>query len=345
MRRYPEQIQAQSDSASNSNSSDAKASVQNERGIVPHQFLSALEPQPEYQNPESGTTALDDYYLELITYQGREFQNHSVENAIYFEPVDDDEIERLEIQHQVLSKIFDDRLIFPPVHSPSRVLDCGYGNGGWAVEVAEQHPSCEVIGVDISPHMGPDDTPENLWLQVDDLNRTFTFPPNHFDLVHSRLLASGLHRQRWPRYIRDIKRTLRPGGWVQMVEMYFNVQSDNGTITNDHALRQWSSKYARGIEDVKDPRVAMNLGNHLTSAGFINIETTLINVPLAPWPNDPRMREIGRMNGPNVHRLLGSLALYPLMKRMDMSREEFEALVAQARTEVANVSLKAYFPL
>ncbi|EDN10665.1 conserved hypothetical protein [Histoplasma mississippiense (nom. inval.)] len=91
--------------------------------------------------------------------------------------------------------------------------------------------------------------------------------------------------------------------------MYFNVQSDNGTITNDHALRQWSSRYARSIEDVKDPRVAMNLGNLLTSAGFVNVETKLINIPLAAWSN------------------------------------EFEVLVAQARIEVDNLSLKAYFPL
>lgn len=70
-----------------------------------------------------------------------------------------------------------------------------------------------------------------------------------------------------------------------MAEMYFNVQSDNGTITNNHALRQWSSRYVRAIEDVKDPRVAMNLGNLLTTAGFVNVETKLINVPLAPWSN------------------------------------------------------------
>lgn len=42
--------------------------------------------------------------------------------------------------------------------------------------------------------------------QVDDLNRNFTFPSNHFDLVQSRLLATGIHGARWPTYIRDIVR-------------------------------------------------------------------------------------------------------------------------------------------
>lgn len=41
------------------------------------------------RNPESGTTELDESFLEVITYQGREFQKYSVENAIYFGPIDD----------------------------------------------------------------------------------------------------------------------------------------------------------------------------------------------------------------------------------------------------------------
>jgi hypothetical protein len=42
--------------------------------------------------------------------------------------------------------------------------------------------------------------------QVDNLNSSFTFEPGSFDLVNSRLVASGLNRQRWPRYVRDIVR-------------------------------------------------------------------------------------------------------------------------------------------
>ncbi|PGH10984.1 hypothetical protein AJ79_05135 [Helicocarpus griseus UAMH5409] len=298
-----------------------------------------------YKNPESGTTELDESFLELVTYQGREFQKYSVENNIYLGPVDDDEIERLEVQHQVLSEVFENRLIFPPVPGPKRVLDCGYGNGTWAVEVAEQYPSCDVIGIDISPHMKPDETPENLWLQVDDLNRPFTFPTNYFDLVNSRLVASGLDKTRWPRYMQDIKRTLKRGGWVQMVEMYLNVQSDNGTITEENALRKWSKRYVEAIEESKDPRVGMKLGNLLSSAGFVNVETRLINLPLSAWPVDPRLREIGAMNRNNAHRLLRSLALYPLMERLHLSQEQFETLVTQAHAEIDNPSLKAYFPL
>ena len=46
--------------------------------------------------------------------------------------------------HGVLSRAFDGRLIFPPVRSPKRILDCGCGPGDWAAEVAEQFPEAEV---------------------------------------------------------------------------------------------------------------------------------------------------------------------------------------------------------
>ncbi|KAI4245948.1 MAG: hypothetical protein L6R40_002164 [Gallowayella cf. fulva] len=113
--------------------------------------------------------------------------------------------------------VFDGRLFFPPVGHVRSVLDCGYGAASWAAEVAESDPDCTVIGVDISPHMKPDDLPDNfipqtrednpLCLpQLDDINRPFTFDANTFDFVHSRFVGGGINRSRWPTYLLDIKK-------------------------------------------------------------------------------------------------------------------------------------------
>lgn len=64
----------------------------------------------------------------------------------------------------------------------------------------------QVIGVDISPQMKPDETPENFEPQLDDINLPFTFEPNTFDLVQSRMVGGGINTSRWPSYLRDIKR-------------------------------------------------------------------------------------------------------------------------------------------
>lgn len=45
-------------------------------------------------------------------------------------------------------------------------------------------------------------------------------------------MAGGINADRWATYMTDILRVLRPGGWCQMVEIYYNAQSDNGTLTD-----------------------------------------------------------------------------------------------------------------
>ncbi|MCJ1277787.1 hypothetical protein MMC21_005601 [Puttea exsequens] len=102
--------------------------------------------------------------------------------------------------------MFDDKLIFPPLTNPTNILDCGYGAASWSIEVAEAYANSEVIGIDISPHMKPDDTPENFWPELDDINRPFTYEPNTFDLVQSRMVGGGINASRWPSYLRDIKK-------------------------------------------------------------------------------------------------------------------------------------------
>ncbi|KAJ5780292.1 hypothetical protein N7457_005452 [Penicillium paradoxum] len=130
-----------------------------------------------------------------------------------------------------------------------------------------------------------------------------------------------------------------------MVEIYFNVQSDNGSITDDHALRRWSTQYLRALEDKKDLRIGSKLRTLLTGAGFVEVDTKMIPLPLSAWSTDPRMREIGRFNRENIQQLLRSLAIYPLTQRLHMSPASFDSLVDQAQHEAADLTLKAYFPL
>lgn len=40
-------------------------------------------------DPEADTAALDTSYLETVTYNNRDFQQYSVDNDVYFEPVDE----------------------------------------------------------------------------------------------------------------------------------------------------------------------------------------------------------------------------------------------------------------
>jgi hypothetical protein len=51
---------------------------------------------------------------------------------------------RLETQHDVLLRICGNKLFFPRIDNPQKILDCGYGRGDWAGAVAEEYQDCEV---------------------------------------------------------------------------------------------------------------------------------------------------------------------------------------------------------
>ena len=68
-----------------------------------------------------------------------------------------------------------------------------------------------------------------------------------------------------------------------MVEIYFNVQSDSGTLTESHCLRRWSRDYIAALEGVKDLRSGMKLANLMASAGLVDIESKMIPLPLSGW--------------------------------------------------------------
>lgn len=58
---------------------------------------------------------------------------------------------------------------------------------------------------------------------------------------------------------------------------------------------------------------------------------------------DPRERSIGQANQENIHRLLSSLAIYPLTERLGMSFQDVQLLIAQARNEASNPAFKVNY--
>lgn len=59
--------------------------------------------------------------------------------------LEQEEDERQNIEDDVLSGAFDNQLFFGELASkPSKVLDLGYGQAIWAINVARENPDCEV---------------------------------------------------------------------------------------------------------------------------------------------------------------------------------------------------------
>ena len=77
--------------------------------------------------------------------------------------------------------------VFAPISAaPSKILDIGAGWGAWCAEVANEHPTATVYGIDISPVNRPG-APANCEFMIGNLHDGLKFDDNSMDLVNSRL--------------------------------------------------------------------------------------------------------------------------------------------------------------
>jgi len=106
-----------------------------------------------------------------------------------------------------------------------RVLDIACGPGGWALEVAREHPEIDVTGIDISESMirfakalVTSRGYNNVRFLVMDATQPLQFEDASFDLVNARTLFGVLAPRDWPRLLAECKRILRPGGIIRLTE-------------------------------------------------------------------------------------------------------------------------------
>lgn len=106
-------------------------------------------------------------------------------------PVDDDELDRLDLNHYKYTMVQGEELFFAPVKDPQMILDIGTGTGIWAIDVADKLASATVIGTDIAA-VQPEWVPPNCTFQIDDAEDDWTFSAEHFDYIHSRDLFQSI---------------------------------------------------------------------------------------------------------------------------------------------------------
>jgi ubiquinone/menaquinone biosynthesis C-methylase UbiE len=161
-----------------------------------------------------------------------------------------------------------------------QVLDIACGPGGWALEVARQHPEIEVTGFDISESMirfakalAMSRGYGNVRFLVMDVTQPLQFEDASFDLVNARTLFGVLAPRDWPRLLTECKRILRPGGIIRLTELEAPVTSSPAL----NAIWEMTSKafFVTGRSFSRDGRylgITPALKPLLREAGFEHID-------------------------------------------------------------------------
>ncbi|KAF5011106.1 hypothetical protein FDECE_2756 [Fusarium decemcellulare] len=159
------------------------------------------------------------------------------------------------------------------------------------IEFAQKHESAEVIGVDLSP-VQPSMVPINVKFEVDDVNMDWTYPKNHFDFVHIRMLTGSIND--WPTFHRKIYDHLAPGGWVEQVELSVKTKSDDGTVTPDMPFAKWEQVFAIAGEQTGKSFMACEIAAEaIRQAGFEKVHEVKLKIPIGRWPKNEALKVWG----------------------------------------------------
>ncbi|KAF0496830.1 S-adenosyl-L-methionine-dependent methyltransferase [Gigaspora margarita] len=177
---------------------------------------------PSKLSEESNSINLQNIQTEFRFIDGRRF--HNVENSVYALPNDDDEYDRLHMQHFLFKYMWQSNFSAPIEHilndPNTKILDVGCGSVSWSFDMATKY---------IFKPSSINKTKNFTFVKANVLEG-IPFDNDTFDYVFQRHLLGGYPRAKWPYAINKLVRVLKPGGFLEIIEpsMLHNV----GPATN-----------------------------------------------------------------------------------------------------------------
>ncbi|KAL1970930.1 hypothetical protein VTN77DRAFT_2764 [Rasamsonia byssochlamydoides] len=264
-----------------------------------------------------------------------------MEMSCYLLPNDEDEADRLDMVHEMTLTIMGKKLFFAPIEpSLQRVLDIATGTGIWAIDFADEYPSAEVIGNDLSP-IQPSMVPPNLRFLVDDIESEWTYENNPFDFIHARYLCYSIKDFR--KLLRQCFNCTKPGGWVEFQDWDARLKSEDGSVKGT-ALERYYDEVLSAFEKAGyPPRPGPYLEEWFREAGFVDVHVKKYYVPMGAWPKDPYYKRIGTWNLLQAESGFRAAAMAVLTRFESWKPEEVEVLAAGALNDVKNPKIHGLF--
>jgi len=198
-------------------------------------------------------------------------------SAGYIFPRHPGEVDRLDLQHYALHEALGENYL-APVGTPQSVLDVGCGSGQWAYDLCMEYSDALVVGIDLVP--SKPDGPPNFRFVRSNVLQGLPFVSDQFDFVHQRLLVGGVPANSWPALVHDLVRVTRPGGWIELVEVGFEVEPAGPATTRMVEMMQ---RLGRSLGLDTTGIVIRSLDDYLRRAGVTDIQQRSLTIPIGEW--------------------------------------------------------------
>ncbi|OKO98208.1 hypothetical protein PENSUB_9306 [Penicillium subrubescens] len=264
-------------------------------------------------------------------------------------PNDEQELDRLDMQHHMFKLVMEGKLYHVPLNNPKQILDIGTGSGIWPIEMATLFPNAAITGTDLSP-VQPTEVPENVHFLVDDATeKEWLWEANHFDFIHVGHMTGAM--ESFKGLLRKAFTHLKPGSYLECHEMDPKPKCDDGTMPPEnpdgysaYALHDWFDLHMRASSEVEPSRqfrIAPRIERWMKEIGFVDVEQRVFKVPINTWPTDEKMKDIGKWSESNWLEALAGWSYKPFLG-LGWSKIEIEVFLVDVRKSIQDRNVHAY---
>ncbi|KZL74080.1 UMTA methyltransferase family protein [Colletotrichum tofieldiae] len=247
--------------------------------------------------------------------------------------------------HALIVRLIGNRLFLAPIEKQkiNRILDVGTGTGIWAVEMGDFFENAEIIGNDLSA-IQPQWVPSNVKFEIDDVESSWV-GNKKYDFIMCRYMAAAIRD--WPKLVKNIYNNLNPGGWAEFQDMDIELYSDDGTLTESHATRDWSKTFVNtlrsiGLDPAPGPQLEGWVRGH---GGFDKVAHQKFKAPVGPWPKDKNLKDLGMLNLVQSLEGLEGFSLKMFCGVLGRTKEEVLVQLAGVRKELKSNAFHCQFDI
>ncbi|RIB21341.1 S-adenosyl-L-methionine-dependent methyltransferase [Gigaspora rosea] len=255
---------------------------------------------------------------------GRRF--HNVSDIIYDLPNDEDEADRLHLEHFLTRDVWKTNFlspIAPQLEVGCKVLDVGCGPGTWTIEMAMNYDKSSFVGIDISPIFPMEIKPSNVNFKEANILDEIPYPDESFDFVHMRYMFPSFTQMQWEEIVmNEIVRVIKIGGWLELCE--YELCQNCGPVLESLL----SARREMLIKEGRNPEVARILGKLMENTQhFDDVCHKTKEIPIGPWAG--KIGEVGRDN--IVTRMIGIKPALSLF--MNITTEQYDEMMQKSIEE------------
>ncbi|CAO3593312.1 unnamed protein product [Absidia cylindrospora] len=273
-----------------------KAKLSEQKPGIKHLFLPPISKKTIGDEPCLTPTTLHSSHssmsssstssMKYTASNGRKYMTTNYSRCLL--PCDEEESDRLIIQHFLLKYAFGANFI-SPVHSllqhsmddRPQVLEIGTGPGTWVLEMATEYSETDFHGIDLAAMYPTTIKPSNAHFQQHDIleGGALPFEDGTFEFIYMRQTLSAFSQTQLIQIFSEITRVLKPNGYLEIVDVEYQIQrAVPGSVSSlvNHYLQENVSStqgpdfdlcaqlstfpHHGGLTDTMQERVTMPLG-------------------------------------------------------------------------------------